>query len=376
MSFPFRKPWLFAPLALAATLATLPAQAQDGRFGGPSLVVPGSITPQTGNTSPVANWRLTAGSTFNGVQGAFDATALLLFQSANLSGTYACSGSLMKGGEYVLTAAHCAEDLISMTVQFGYTNGVALETRTVTEAIVHPGWNGTLDSGADIALVKLDTKVTTLQGYSLSTTNDIGKNYIMTGYGTSGTGYGVTGPNWNDSAYGHFGYNTFDVESSDFTSAWDAYSGEGVYTAPTYGVTYVSDFDSYNLSDPARYNTLDRIAALTGGSWTSSAGLGADEALIAGGDSGGGDFVWNGSEWVLSAVHSWGWQFCGGRVSPSCDYRSNNGSSYGDLSGSTAVFSHVDWINATINPVPEPGTYAMALLGLAVVGGAARRRRG
>jgi secreted trypsin-like serine protease len=375
MSFPFRKPWLFAPLALAAAAAVLPAHAQDGRFGGPSLVAPGAITPQSGNTSPVSNWRLTAGSTFNGVQGAFDATALLLFQSTGVSGTYACSGSLMKGGAYVLTAAHCVDGLISMSVQFGYTNGVALETRTVTEAIMHPGWNGTLDSGADIALVKLDQKVTTLQGYSLSTSNDVGKDYIMTGYGTSGTGYGASSPNWNDSAYGHFGYNTFEVESSVFTSAWDAYSGEGVYTAPTYGVTYVSDFDAYDVRNAGRYNTLDRVASLTGGNWTSSAGLGANEALIAGGDSGGGDFVWNGSEWVLSAVHSWGWQFCGDRVDPSCDYRSTNSSSYGDISGSTAVFSHVDWINATINPVPEPATYAMTLLGLAVVSGAARRRR-
>ena len=30
---------------------------------------------------------------------------------------------------------------------------------------------------------------------------------------------------------------------------------------------------------------------------------------------------------------------------------------------------------STINPVPEPGTYALALMGLAVVGGAVRRRR-
>ena len=378
MSSPSQKLWTLVPVALAAAaaLTVSPAQAQEGRFGGPTLVPSiDSIVPNTGNTSAVTNWRLTAGSTFNGVQGAFDATALLLFTSQGLSGTYACSGSLMKGGEYVLTAAHCADGLISMTVQFGYTNGVALETRSVTQAIVNPGWDGTLDTGADVALVKLDSKVTTLQGYSLSTTNDIGKDYIITGYGTSGVGSAASGPNWNDSSYGHYGYNTFDVESSVFNTAWDAFSGEANYVAPTYGVTYVSDFDSFEIADPARYNTLQRVADTAGGSWTSSAGLGANEALIAGGDSGGGDFIWDGSEWVLSAVHSWGWQFCGGRMTPSCDYRGNNSSSYGDLSGSTAVFSHAAWINSTINPVPEPGTYALALMGLAVVGGAVRRRR-
>jgi len=322
----------------------------------------------TGNTSAPSNWRLTAGSTFNGVAGAFDGTALLLFTAQGQTGTFACSGSLMQGGQYVLTAAHCADGLISMSVQFGYTNDVALETRQVTSAVVHPGWNGTLDTGADIALVKLDQAVTNLPTYKLSTTNDVGKDHIITGYGTSGIGSSTGSPNWNDGNYGHYGYNTFDVTSKVFNDAWDG-SGNN-----TFGETYVSDFDPFNVTDPARYNTLQRVADLTGNQWSSGAGLGANEALIAGGDSGGGDFIWNGSEWVISAVHSWGWQFCSGRVTPNCDYRTGNSSSYGDLSGSTAVFSHVDWINSVI-AVPEPGTYALMLAGLGAVGFVARRKR-
>ncbi len=283
--------WLIAPVALAAMLAVTPTMAQSGRQSAPSLWTGGAspvgAIPNTANTSSPANWRLTAGSSFNGVTGAFDGTALLLFTATGLSGTYACSGSLVSS-QYVLTAGHCTDGLINMQVQFGYTNNVALQTRNVVSVVQAPGWNGTLDTGADLALVKLDAPVTNLPIYKLSTTNDLGKQYIMTGYGTSGTGSSNGSPTWNDGDYGHYGYNTFDTTSDTFEAAWDATTGEGVYTAPTYGHTYVTDFDFYNgtSAQETQYNTLQRIAGLTGGSWSSDQGLGATEALIAGGDSG------------------------------------------------------------------------------------------
>ncbi len=377
--------WLLAPLALAAMVATTPLYADSGprtMIGIRDAVA--DRTPNTGNSTAVTNWRLDPSASFNGVPNTFNGTALLEFTVRGApNDVYVCSGSLLPGGEWILTAAHCAEGIRDMDVHFGWYAGAALESRTATGYVLHPGWiasGGELDNGSDIALVRLNAPVTNLNTYYLSTTNDVGREHLITGYGSSGTGFANGSPGWGDSAYGHYGYNVFDGESSVVFGTW----GADVYTAPTYGVTYVVDFDSYNIADPGRYNTLQRMADIRGSSlWTSGLSLGDREALIAGGDSGGGDFVWDeaSGNWLLSAVHSWGWQFCQGRItSPSCDYRTNNDSSYGDLSGSTAVFTHIAWIESIVGrsvtaPIPEPGTYAMMLLGLTAVGAFARRRR-
>lgn len=371
--------WLLAPLALAAMVAVAPAQASSKQATIAPAVNRG-LAPETSNTSPVVNWRLDPTASFNGVANALNGTAALTFRQGG--GTYACSGSLLPGGEYILTAAHCAAGVSSMTIEFGLYNNVALETRTATQYIIHPGWVGQLDTGADVALVKLNAPVTNLNAYYLSDTNDTGKEMLISGYGTTGTGY-QGNPGWTDSAYGHYGYNTIDGFSSDILAGAE-------YTPPTYGFTYVADFDSWTdasgnmIADPGRYNTVQRIADARGdGSITSTLAVGAGEALIAGGDSGGGDFVWNAGlgMWILTGVHSWGWNYCPGRIdNPSCDYVPNGTSSYGDLMGSSATFSHIDWIESVLGhsvtaPIPEPGTYALLLAGLGVVGGIARRRR-
>ncbi len=383
-----------APLALAVFAAFGSTHAAaSGMTTAIAQIDPSTgRAPATGNTSAPSNWRLDPNAAFNGVAAAFNGTAALTFTTS--AGTYACSGSLLPGGEYILTAAHCADEATSMTIEFGYFNGVALETRTATQYHIHPGWiasGGALDNGSDIAVVKLSAPVTNLNAYYLSTTNDVGKEYIITGYGTSGNGTATGSPNWNDGRYGHYGYNTADVESSVLFAAWDAANpGAGTYTAPTYGVTYVSDFDAVTLTaaQKTQYNTIQRMADLTGNTFSSGQGstMGGvnGEALIAGGDSGGGDFIWDAENgvWLLSAVHSWGWQFCGGRITPTCDYRSGNSSSYGDISGSTAAFSHIAWVESIVgqsvtyptSPIPEPSTYALMALGLLGVGLKLRRR--
>lgn len=328
----------------------------------------GSAQAMSNNTTP-SDWRFTPASTFNGVN--FNGVARLQFDSDGdlTNGSYICSGTLLAGGQFVLTAAHCADNFNVMQVKFGIENNVATVTRGVSAAYVKPGWVGALATGADMAIIKLDAPVVGIQGFKLDTTSALGKNVLMMGYGTTSMGNVTTPPNWNEWGYGHYGYNTYDVTSKVFLDAWDPDGSKGDGPGDnTYGEEYVADYDSGTAGN----NTLGIVAGMTGNLWTSNTG-GSPESLITGGDSGGGDFVWNGTEWLVTGVHSWGWQFCDGRITPSCDFSSSNSGSWGDLMASTAVYSNVDWINSVM--VPEPETYALMLAGLAVVGGVARRRR-
>lgn len=304
--------------------------------------------------------------------GVADANAKLLVTSVN--GNTVCSGTLLAGGEYVLTAAHCAAGFTSLSVDFKL--GTVIRSVSVGNAFVHPGWNNILGNGSDIALLKLDAPVTDIAGLRISTHNEVGHDILAFGYGLVGSG--ATGAtHYDEDPPGtvprvlrpHWGRNT--IDTTDFILV-EAVLGAG-QGDHQYGETYVQDFDD---GSPGR-NALQRLKDDNFGSWAdSSLGLGADESLVAGGDSGGADLVWEGFEYLLAGVHSYTWDLCG--YLPGCDALAGTNSSFGDLSGATAVFSHVDFIAGIAglgvlpgNRVPEPAPWALlglALLGLALLG--------
>lgn len=340
----------FTLIAVGAALL-MGASAQAG-----SLSTDLSKVALTGNNTAPANWRVADGQAFNGTT--FDGVARIAFDNDGdlTNGFSVCSGTLLAGGKYVVTAAHCADDFNVMTVQFGVHGNVSKETRGVEWAKVHEQWTGALGYGTDIAILKLDEQVTSIDGFKLSRTNDIGKDFLIMGHGTTSQGgnFGQA-TNWNDWGWAHWGTNTADITNDQ----WDTGLG-GVPTTNPF-MEYIADFDGPN----GTYNGLQVVNDFytDGNQWSSGTGTGANEALIAGGDSGGGDFIWNGSEWVLSGVHSWGINL----------YSGANSASWGDLSGSTAVVSHYDWLMR--NAVPEPASLAITLLGLLAAGGASRRRK-
>ncbi len=137
--------WLFATVALAACFGARPASA----------IVFQDQTAQSAG--------LGAGQTF------LNGEARLII-SLSGGGDGGCSGSLLAGGAYVLTAAHCltdsagTKDATSVNLYFG-NSGLDV---TATNYFIDPMWNGTIAGGGDLALIKLGAPITSIAGYQLA----------------------------------------------------------------------------------------------------------------------------------------------------------------------------------------------------------------
>jgi hypothetical protein len=211
--------------------------------------------------------------------------------------SYLGSGTLI-APNWVLTAGHMVDDIISGTVTFGTAQYTAESWRA------HSKWSGDLLNGNDIALIKLTTDVTggipIAQRYTGS--DEFGQVGLAVGYGRSGTG--LTGA-VTSAGTKRAGYNVI-----------DAYYSRSPKKTPK---IFLSDFD--NPGDPG------------------DSAYGSDtpldlEYLIAPGDSGGPVFIDLGGGPLLAGVNSFGASFDG-----------DTDSDYGDVSGHTRVSQFNDWID-------------------------------
>lgn len=277
----------------------------------------------------------------------FAAVGDLLTGSGNTF-TSRCSATLISS-QFVLTAAHCLDDPLTNLVRFAVGGDFYFGANWA----VHENWDpaASLFAGWDIALLKLDRKVTNVTAAKLYAGNsEIGQIGTHVGFGT--TGNGLTGFN-AASGTKRAGHNEID---------------ELNLAAEGHGRILWNDFDAPAGIDVTQGAGMDGdinfllnpIAA-----FGRSSGLALDmEMGIAPGDSGGGYFLQQNDQWYLAGVHSFGAAVDG--------FRTNFG--YGDLSGSTRVSSFSGWIADTrATMVPEPGSLFILMMGLLGMIGLRRR---
>lgn len=301
-----------------------------------------------------------------------------------------CSGSLMAGGTAILTAAHCVTDpsgTITATggwayfypgpadpfydLDFGFVPGI----QRVALGAVHvaPGYTGDVIDHNDLAIIFLTAAAPAFATpYLLDAVSDpTGLDFNVAGFGNRGQS-GATG-----AAPGTFGRlregdNMFEYALGNpiFAGGWAGLLGEPLSQISD---SWVSDFDRVGFA------ANDTSCLVTGGLLGTGAtfcdtGVGPREVGVAGGDSGGPQFVGG----KIVSVTSYGLSFGAGFG----DFGGGLNSGWGEFSGYAPVFRNRSWIERLVpgafgpdDPDPVPAPASLALLGLGVAMVAARRSR-
>jgi secreted trypsin-like serine protease len=252
--------------------------------------------------------------------------------------------------QWALTAAHVVDtnlnaDLSDDAITFD-TLTVGGVTRHAVEAFVpvgingNRGWDGNINAGFDLALVRLDAPITTVTPATLYTSfQELGKQITSVGFGQSGTG--KTGAS-TASGTKRAGDNVVD-ELLNFSN----------------GLTALR----YDFDEPAPRTSPNVFG--------SSTPLDL-EYSIAPGDSGGGSFIFENGQWLLAGVNSGTYNFF------NYPGATSNNATYGDGVLLTRVSAYQQFIASNIPElasilIPEPT--GLALLAITAWAGAVRPSR-
>jgi hypothetical protein len=376
-------------MALAApALAMNPmtsSRTESGSFGdmtweARSMIV--GMTPTAGGAAP--RFPQPGNPIFSNNLGAYTGVVPIIMDFTGV-GAFICTASLLPDRQTLLTAAHCVTNgaglaLPATTTAFFFENQTATDRPssdpgstpiTISQYFVHPNYTGQVIDHNDIALVRLSAPAPDFaQSYQMSFAEGLrGVDFQVAGYGnrsTVGGGGASGGATSGTTGFLRHGDNMMDYRMGDeiFGTGWAT-----VLNAPFDRIShsYISDFDSgLAVNDQAcRVAQATNLAGAAGAVFC-DLGRGATEVSVAGGDSGGPQF--NSAGQIIS-VTSYGLSF--GTAWGDC--RAGLQSSCGELNGFVPLYIHQDFIQAAM--IPEPGTWALMLGGVGLLGVAVRRRQ-
>ena len=307
----------------------------------------------------------TAGSNYSGVVN-------LWFRNSLGTVTNACTGSTLTGGK-ILTAAHCISNgsmltFASFTARY-FQTGVGWVEVHGTGMAAKTGYLGAVVDENDVAVLTLNgAPPSWARTYSLANSFSIGQEVTLAGYGLTGDGTvggAFSNNQFNNNAKLRRGRNKFETTcqtsvANSINAVNCATLGSGL--AASKGGIFLADFDANATSNAGTLCT-------TLGFCTTSAAGAFEEVTTAPGDSGGANFM---NDFTVAGVTSFGQQnggvhgFFGFAQGYTC---------VANVAGNAGCQSNYNWVNAQLNVVPEPSTYALVGLGMLAMFGAARRRR-